>query len=276
MAKIIKYLITLILLNQILFTKIKKSDKDLEKINHDLKEYKITNIFPRKSLLYTQGLFFEENGDTFYESGGKYKQSTLNKFKYPSMELIKSINLDEKYFGEGIAKCGEYIFQLTWKENEVIKYNAQNMEFIEKFYINPPRNGWGLSAFKDDLLLATDGSDKIYVLDCSKKLKVIDTLNVKYNNYGIFKLNDLIYVDKFIYLNRYFDTKILKVNAINGNVEKVFDMKSLLDHEYSKNTLDQESYNHGCVLNGIAYNPKNKKFLLTGKKWGFYYEIDLF
>ena len=184
--------------------------------------------------------------------------------------------MDDKYFGEGIAKCGKFIYQLTWKEKEVIKYNAGNMEIVEKFEINPNREGWGLSAFKDDLLLATDGSDKIYVLDCRNKLEIIDTLYVKYHNFSMFKLNDLIYVDNYIYLNRYYDNKILKVNPINGNVEKVYDMSSLLEYEFYKNTLDNDSYNHGFVLNGIAFNPKNKKFLLTGKKWGFYYEVDFF
>lgn len=36
----------------------------------------------------------------------------------------------------------------------------------------------------------------------------------------------------------------------------------------------QEKKNNREVLNGIAYDSKNDKYLITGKKWDAFYRID--
>lgn len=42
---------------------------------------------------------------------------------------------------------------------------------------------------------------------------------------------------------------------------------------YNYNVTKDYLNNNGYVLNGIAYNEKNKSFLVTGKKWNNFYEI---
>ena len=64
--------------------------------------YKVINIFPRKNpTVYTQGLIYYNK--TLFESGGLYQKSTLTHMKWPSQEIIKQINLEKKYFAEGIT-----------------------------------------------------------------------------------------------------------------------------------------------------------------------------
>ena len=40
-------------------------------------------------------------------------------------------------------------------------------------------------------------------------------------------------------------------------------------------TLTENDLYSGNVLNGITYNEVNKTFLITGKEWGYLYEVEL-
>lgn len=51
-------------------------------------------------------------------------------------------------------------------------------------------------------------------------------------------------------------------------------MSDLSKFEIEKNTLSNYRLRNGEVLNGIAYDKVNKKFLLTGKLWGYFYEVN--
>ena len=239
-------------------------------------DFKILKIYNRKndSKTYTQGLMFSDDKKTIYESAGLYKESGIKQFEYPSLKLIKNQKINSNYFGEGIAKCGNFIYQLTWREKKIIKYN-KNLEIIEEFEMdNKINEGWGLSDSNNkNELFATDGSDKIYRLDCNNNLKVIEIINVKYNGRSINYLNDLCYAEGYIFLNIYFLNQIAKVNINNGEIIQLYNMQSLIDFELKKGILTRSKLSQGDVLNGIAYNDKTKSFLITGKRWGYMYEI---
>ena len=240
-------------------------------------DFKILKIYNRKndSKTYTQGLMFSDDKKTIYESAGLYKESGIKQFEYPSLKLIKNQKINSNYFGEGIAKCGNFIYQLTWREKKIIKYNYKNLEKIEELEMdNKINEGWGLSDSNNkNELFATDGSDKIYRLDCNNNLKVIEIINVKYKGRSIDYLNDLCYAEGYIFLNIYFLNKIAKVNVNNGDIILFYNMQSLIDFELKKGILTRSKLSQGDVLNGIAYNDKTKSFLITGKRWGYMYEI---
>ncbi len=240
-------------------------------------DFKIINIYNRKndSKTYTQGLMFSDDKKSIFESAGLYKESGIKQLEYPSLKLIKEQKINSNYFGEGIAKCGNFIYQLTWREKKIIKYNYKNLEKIEELEMdNKIKEGWGLSnSNNNNELFATDGSDKIYRLDCNNNLKVIEIINVKYNGRSINYLNDLCYAEGYIFLNIYFLNKIAKVNVKNGDIILFYNMQSLIDFELKKGILTRSKLSQGDVLNGIDYNEKKKTFLITGKRWGYMYEI---
>ena len=191
------------------------------------------------------------------------------------MEIIKETRINNKYFGEGIAKCNNFIYQLTWRERKIIKYDYNTLEKINEINMDyQMKEGWGLSiSNKENELFATDGSDKIFRLDCNQNLKVIDIIHVKFNGHSVKYLNDLIYNNGFIYLNIYLDNRIAKVNIENGEIIKFYNMQNLIEYEFKKGILTTSNFYKGDVLNGIAYNDKNQSFLITGKRWGYMYEI---
>jgi glutamine cyclotransferase len=233
-----------------------------------------TNIksFKRPETYYTQGIFFE-NGSTLYESGGLYGESVLVKMEYPSLKILNKVKLDSKFFAEGVAQCSDVIYQLTWQEKTVLKYSKDDLKLLDKLPLPVEMaEGWGLSAYKDGQLIATDGSNRIYVIDCTD-FKVKRTLNVTNNGQEIRSLNALAFDGKDIYANIYFNTNIAKIDDETGNVTIMYEMKDLVSHEMSERTLDVFALSSGDVLNGIAYDKNTDSFLLTGKRWGFYYNI---
>lgn len=238
-------------------------------------EYEVSKIFKRTENFYTQGLFLDNRSEYLYQSGGLYGESVAVKMQYPSLKIVKNIKLDNKYFAEGFAKCGDSAYQLTWREGKVLKYSYPDL--IYQDILNQPgqmSEGWGLSeSEKENEMIATDGSNKIYFIDCSDGLKVTKIINVKKGNSEISRLNALVFANNYIWSNRYFDRNIYKINPSNGKVEQIYNMSLLIDYEINKNTLTIERLKDGEVLNGIAYDKVNKRFLLTGKKWGHFYEV---
>ena len=241
--------------------------------------YKVINIFQRKNpTVYTQGLFYYNN--TIYESGGLYSKSTLTRMEWPSQKIILKLNLEQKYFAEGIAASfsNNILYQLTYKEREILLYSFPDMEYKNKIKMpGEMKEGWGLCAGKEkDEFFATDGSDKIFVLKIDKnnnELNSVSHINITQNKKNLYRLNELIYDGEYIYCNVYFSDSVYKINPNNGEVVNVYNMKPLIDHDIKNGKLTQLRLSMGDVLNGIVYIPEKKSFILTGKLWDYYYEV---
>ena len=241
--------------------------------------YKVVNIFPRNNpAVYTQGLFYHNY--SIYESGGLYKESTLTHMEWPSQKIIQKINLEKKYFAEGIAgsNFNNILYQLTYRENEILLYSFPNLEL--KNIIKMPSElyqGWGMCAgVENDEFFATDGSNRIFTLKINKdnnELYIKSYINVTRNMAPVYRLNDLIFDGVYIYCNIYLQRDIVKINPNNGEVMNFYDMKPLIDYEFNKGNLTNERLSYGDVLNGIVYIPEKKSFILTGKLWKYYYEV---
>ena len=241
--------------------------------------YKVINIFPRKNpTVYTQGLFYYNY--SIYESGGLYKKSTLTHMEWPSQKIIQQINLAQNYFAEGIAGSisNNILYQLTYKEKEILQYSFPNLELKTKFEMPKELNeGWGMCTGREnDEFYATDGSDKIFTLKINKEnneLYIKSYIKVTKNMKPVYRLNELIFDGVYIYCNVYFDYVILKINPNNGEVMNIYDMQPLIDYELKNGKLTDQRLNHGDVLNGIVYIPEKKSFIVTGKLWDYYYEV---
>jgi glutamine cyclotransferase len=248
--------------------------EQFDKINNE--NFEATKILKRNETYYTQGIFLDDKSEFLYESGGLYKESVIVKMEYPSLKVVKKIKLSPEYFGEGLARCGESVYQLTWQERKVIKYSFPELKYQDS--LDLPREigeGWGLSeTYQKNELIASDGSQYIYFLNCEDGLKVTGKIRITFNGKPMHNINALAYVDNFIWANIYYDQRIIKINPTTGNVEKAYDMKPLIEHEKEQKTLTSFRLAQGDVLNGIAYDKVNKRFLLTGKKWGYYYEVN--
>ena len=223
--------------------------------------YSIVNTYPHDIHAYTQGLEFYEG--VLYEETGQYGESTLRKTDFKTGKVDIKIDLDQRFFGEGITFLNNKIYQITWKENTAFVYDATTFKKEKEIPFYKNMEGWGLTTDGKKLYM-TDSSERIHILD-PNTLQQIDYLNVYSGKLKIDALNELEWVDGKIYSNIYQKNFIVVVNPKTGDVEAMLDLSDLRN----KITVLPET----DVLNGIAYNPATKTFFVTGKNWDKMFEI---
>lgn len=227
-----------------------------------LLNYKIVNTYPHDIKSFTEG--FEFYNDTLYESTGEKGASYFRKYDYKTGKVYKQVNLDPKYFGEGITLLNNKIYQLSWQEKTGFIYNATTLKLEKTFTYDKDIEGWGMTN-DGKYIYQTDGTEKIWKMDPETQ-KLIDYINVYSGDSKIKAVNELELVNGKFYANVWQKDAIAVINPANGAVEGILDMSGL--RKLVKVTADD-------FLNGIAYNPKTKTFFVTGKNWDKMFEITI-
>ena len=223
--------------------------------------YEIVNTYPHDITSYTQGLEFYKG--ELYESTGQYGESKLRKLDYKNGTVLKTINLNSAYFGEGLSVLNDKIYQLTWKEGRGLVYDVNSLEQIETFNYGQSKEGWGLCN-DGQKLYKSDGSEFLWFLN---PITLAEEGSIQaYTNKGkLTNLNELEWVNGKIYANRYQKNGVAIINPNNGAIEAVIDFKALRTKVTKHQGLD--------VLNGMAYNPQTKTLFVTGKRWDKLFEV---
>jgi len=223
--------------------------------------YKVIKSYPHDDRSYTQGLEFY-NG-YMYEGSGQYGESMLRKYKIETGQLIQSYNLPDNVFGEGIVIFNNLIYQLTWKSRIAYKYDLNTFKLLGTFEYNT--EGWGITKY-NNMLVMSDGSNRLYFLN-PENFTEISRIEV-YDNIGpVVNLNELEYINGYIYANVYQTDNIVIINPKNGFVEGIIRLNNLLNKAKVKREPD--------VLNGIAYDSEKKRLFVTGKYWPELYHIEI-
>lgn len=229
--------------------------------------YSILSSVPHDTSYFTEG--YEYYNNTLLESTGNYGTSKLVQADPKTGKVVKELSLPAKEFGEGITVLHDTIYQLTWKENIAHLYKAKDFKKIGDIRFNA--EGWGLTN-DGKQLIASDGSNNLYFYEPST-LRLLRVQSVTENGTPAVNINELEYVNGFVYANQWQYNYILKINPQNGEVVGKLDLTDLVNKVQSEFPyLDTKN---NAVLNGIAYNPGTKKFLITGKDWPKAYEIDI-
>lgn len=242
---------------------ISKNIKLLSAHPPEIYTYEILNVYPHDIQAYTQGLEF--HNDTLYESTGLRGKSSLRKVDYKSGKVLKQIDMDKTYFGEGITILNNKIYQLTWQNRMGFIYSLDDFKKIDTFTYDQSKEGWGLCNNGKNLL-KSDGSEKIWNLnpDTLKEEGYIETVT----NKSIFnKTNELEYVDGKIYANVYLKESMMIIDAQSGAIEGVVNFGGLKEKVKQHSDLD--------VLNGVAYHSGRKTFFVTGKNWDKLFEVNI-
>ncbi|WP_306350439.1 glutaminyl-peptide cyclotransferase [Flavobacterium sp. '19STA2R22 D10 B1'] len=232
-------------------------------IQPKLLSYTIVNTYPHDTEAFTQGLEFYR--DTLYEGTGRKGVSNLRKTDYKTGKVYKQVDLDGKYFGEGITILNNKVYQLTWQENTVFVYNADTFKKEKELPYFKSIEGWGLCNDGKSLFLS-DGTEKIWIVD-PVTFKETDYINVYTANSKIKAVNELEYIDGKIYGNIWQKDAIAVIDPKSGAVEAVINLSELKGKVTQTPNTD--------VLNGIAYNPKTKTIFVTGKNWDKMFEIKI-
>ncbi|MEP6712027.1 MAG: glutaminyl-peptide cyclotransferase [Ferruginibacter sp.] len=226
--------------------------------------YTVIAQHPHDTSAYTQGLQLF-NGK-MYEGTGDYETSSLRITDYKTGNVEKKHLMgSDKIFGEGINIFNNKIYQLTWQSNIVYVYDLKDIENPIKT-LAWPYEGWGITNNGKELIVS-DGSANLYFVN-PDDFKVKNTLAVEDDNGPVEELNELEYIDGFVYANVYQTNFIVKIDPESGHVVGKMTMTNLLQAtEIIPDRTD--------VLNGIAYDSTSKTMFITGKRWPKLFEVKL-
>ncbi len=220
--------------------------------------FRIDTLLPHDTSAYTQGLQFYKG--KLYEGTGDYKNSSLRIVDIATGKPEKMHNMgSDDIFGEGITILNDTIYQLTWQSNLVYLYKISDISKPVKM-LKWPHEGWGITNDGINLIIS-DGTPNLYFVS-PKDFKLLKTISVTDNNGNIDNVNELEYVDGFIYGNVYQTDIIIKIDPTNGHVVGKLSFPNLIQQYAPKEVTNRTDY-----FNGIAYDSATKNFYVTGKRW---------
>ena len=223
--------------------------------------YEVINSFPHDPEAFTQGLVFD-NGRLF-EGTGLYGKSTLRQVQLGTGVVLRSLSLSSQYFGEGITIYKDQVIQLSWRSNTGFLYDKESFQLLQTF--NYATEGWGIT--QDGVrLIVSDGTATLYFWD-PVTFEEIGRIEVYDQDGPVVRLNELEYVRGEVFANVWYTDRIAIINPSTGRVTGWINLEGLLDSEEGLESAD--------VLNGIAYDAKNNRLFVTGKRWPKLFEIRL-
>lgn len=227
-------------------------------------DYTVVNTYPHDPNAFTQGLVYLDG--VFYEGTGLYGRSSLRKVAPDTGQVLQQHDLDETFFGEGIAVLGEEIFQLTWQNGVGFVYDRET--FAEKRRFTYATEGWGLTHDGENLIMS-DGTPTIYFRDPAT-LEEVRRITVTLGGEPVVRLNELEYIGGKILANVWQTDIMLRIDPATGVVDGVYDFTGLLAQAPPSTSATAPD-----VLNGVAYDQENDRFFVTGKLWPALFEVKL-
>jgi glutamine cyclotransferase len=178
---------------------------------------------PREN--FVQGLEFF--ADRLYVGTGLRGQSRLREYRFEDMTLLREQRLPEAYFGEGITRLGERLYQLTWRAGKVLVYDAERWLPLREGAL--ATEGWGITN-DGQRLIYSDGSDRLRFLD-PDTLAVGKTLAVTLRGRPLPRLNELEWIDGEIWANVWTSNQLVRIDPDSGAVTGIVDLRGLLAAE---------------------------------------------
>ena len=227
--------------------------------NPERLKVKVLSTRPHDAGAYTQGLLFS-NGALF-ESTGLYGESSLREVNPQTGAVKRKVPVPQQYFAEGLTLVGDRLIQLTWQEQKAFVYKLSDFTKVEELRYDG--EGWGLCSDGTRLVMS-DGSDRLTFRD-PKTFAVLGGVNVTLAGRLIDRLNELECVGGAVYANVWQTDDVLRIDPGSGKVTAVIDASGLLSQTERQQGAE--------VLNGIAWDPAKKTFLITGKLWPKMFEV---
>jgi glutamine cyclotransferase len=225
--------------------------------------FAVLNSFPHDTSSFTEGLLFYK-GD-LYESTGLPGKSRLMMVDLKTGKALKSISLDPKYFGEGIVIINDTIYQLTYQDKIGFMYSLNDFKKIGEFTFASPE-GWAMTTNGKEII-ASDGTSNLYFYEPGT-FRLLRTQTVTESGSLSFNVNELEYIDGYIYANLWQTPYIVQIDPNSGAIVGKIDFSTITNQVKLK-------YPYAEYFNGIAYDSTTKKMYVTGKNWPEMYEIEL-
>lgn len=223
--------------------------------------YTVVATYPHDSEAFTQGLDFYRGG--LFESTGLNGASSVRKVDLETGEILRRIDLDDQYFGEGLTLLDGRAYQLTWQSEVAFVYRPRTFEQTgERTYEG---EGWGLT-HNGKRLIMSNGSDVI-TFRSPAKFELKREIHVVDGGQPVANLNELEWIDNEIFANVWPTDDIVRIDPKSGDVVGRVNLTALREMEEAQGDAD--------VTNGIAFLRAGERLFVTGKFWAHIYEIEL-
>ena len=210
---------------------------------------------------FTQGLEMQDG--RMFESTGLYGHSQVREISVENGSLIRSYDLNDSFFGEGLTLIDDRILVLTWKAGLILEFERDT--FNQSNQYNLEGEGWGMCSFEDRIMVS-DGTNQLSILD-PLTLEPTGSIQVRSNNSDISNLNELECVGDKIYANQWMSPFLHVISANDGALIATLDLSTL---------PSGTSGDRNEVLNGIAWDEERQGFWVTGKNWTTMHLIELY
>lgn len=206
---------------------------------------------PHDPKAFTQG--FEIAGSGLWEGTGLAGESQMRLLDPDTGEVLRSAPVPGEYFGEGITVVGDKIWQLTYRDDVAVEWDAATLTPIREVPVNG--EGWGL-CYDGEMLIRSDGSNVLHFHN-PDDMSEIGSMKVTQQNRAINGLNELECVNGQIWANLWPSDRIVRIDQATGAVNLIVNAAGLRARGIPAT---------GQVLNGIAH-VAGDEYLLTGKDW---------
>lgn len=229
--------------------------------------FDIVKTYPHDPTAFTQGLVFYDN--FLYEgTGGRQTdkfRSSLRKVELETGKVLQKVDLDGRYFGEGITIFKDKIYQLTWQEQKAFVYNLSDFKLLKEFTFSG--EGWGITHDGTNLIMS-DGTQVLRFMN-PDNFQLVRTLVVKdERGRDVDEINELEFIKGEIWANIWQEGWIARIDPGNGRIVGRIDLEDLTDRE-------MDADRNADVLNGIAYDEASDRLFITGKRWRKLFEIKI-
>ncbi|MBO7313222.1 MAG: glutaminyl-peptide cyclotransferase, partial [Alistipes sp.] len=213
-----------------------------------LYDYRVVAEYPHSTKSYTQGLQFVDG--VMWEGTGREGSSHLQTIDLKTGKVNILASLPSSEFGEGITHYKDRIYQLTWESHKAYLYDNKG-NFIKN--ITYRGEGWGITPDGEHLYMS-DGSSTIRRIN-PDTFATEESICVTLNGTPLDLLNELEWINGYIWANVYLTDAIVEIDPKTGAVVGFIDLPELRGR--LKNNPEAEA------LNGVAYNATTGNFYVA-------------
>ena len=221
--------------------------------------FRVVASHPHDPRAFTQGLLFHQG--RLFESTGLQGRSSVREVMLETGVVLRRRDVSPELFAEGLALLSGRLYQLTWKSQRGLLYDAATLAPAGEFHY--AGEGWGLT-HDGRSLIQSNGSSTLRFLD-PLTFAVQRTVTVRDAGREVADLNELEYVRGEVWANVWLTDRIVRIDPASGRVTGWVDLTGLPLPEHRTGEED--------VLNGIAYDPGSDRLFVTGKLFSRVYEI---
>eukprot|EP00811_Abedinium_folium_P037314 NODE_9940_length_1389_cov_4.853407.p1 GENE.NODE_9940_length_1389_cov_4.853407~~NODE_9940_length_1389_cov_4.853407.p1 ORF type:complete len:383 (+),score=61.22 NODE_9940_length_1389_cov_4.853407:191-1339(+) len=183
----------------------------------------------------------------------------------PKRSLALTVQVDNKYFSEGISALRGSLFMLTYREHVVVEYKLGGRRPL-RTHSFADGEGWGMTTDGCDILVTT-GSSELYRFR-GEDFEFLSKVTVRRNGKPVKLPNELEYVNPKVWMHVWQTDTLLRVDPWTGRCETHIDIKGL---------YQWRSVRAGATPNGVAYSLAlgPLSLLVTGKYWPRMFKLTL-